>query len=178
MEIAVLAALCVVVAFKGRRGRAKHSNGVLELCAHDRNVPRMVTEPLILFIRILMLFVDYDKPYVFERGEDRRTSADGDIHLTCLNASVFVGPFAVRETAMKDGNAVAEAPPEPCKELRRERDLIPTRCTSACLKPAMMDITSVLPLQSPSSKIPEAFMATFRILCCPGLLGHEHGGCR
>ena len=70
-----------------------------------------------------MLFVDDDQADVLERREHRRARADDDVHVAAADALPLIVPLAVREAAVLDGDAVAEALAEERRDDRRERDL-------------------------------------------------------
>ena len=70
-----------------------------------------------------MLLVHHDEAEVLDRREDRRAGAYDDPRLAFAYAPPLVEALAVRERAVKDGDALAEARGEALDRLRRERDL-------------------------------------------------------
>ena len=69
-----------------------------------------------------MLFIDNNEPEALERGKNGRTGTDSDADFAACNAPPLVKPFPLGQSAVQQGDALAEAGPESTFHLRDQSD--------------------------------------------------------
>ena len=126
-EEGVFAVAGVVVAFERGGGGTENDDGFFELAAHDGAVAGMVARAFLLFVGMLVLFVDDDQAEVIDGSEDGGAGADGDAGAFLADFLPFVVTLAGGEVAVQDGDegfefAGAEAGFETLDGLGREGD--------------------------------------------------------
>src|SRR5207237_480225 len=75
---AIFARCRVVITLQRWRRAAKNNHTLLDLRAHDRDIPRMITRRFLLFVSVFVFFIHNDEPEFFERCEDRAARPDGN----------------------------------------------------------------------------------------------------
>ena len=128
-----------------RRGAAEDRDGLRLLRADQRQIARMVPEPLLLLVRGLVLLVDDEDSQLRDGRPDGSSRSHHDTRATLPDALPLGDPFRVRETRMKHRDVGAEAAPEPAGELRRQRDLRDQRDRAQSPRPRVRDGLQVHP---------------------------------
>ena len=96
----------VLESFQRRRGRPEQHRARFHLPAHHGQIARMVTRPLVLLVRIVMLLVDDDEPWIFQGRENRPTRSDHNARLPAPHPVPFVValPLAQMTVQHRDRN--------------------------------------------------------------------------
>src|SRR5882762_1327979 len=71
-----------MIRFEGWRGGAQQRGCVFHFCAHDGDIPAVVTGSFFLLVTALLLFIDDDETEIFERRENCGTRAEPRAALT------------------------------------------------------------------------------------------------
>src|SRR5579883_976002 len=80
LQKAIPAAPRVGVRLHRRRGRTQHYRTVCKASQRNRQVSRMITDTLLLFVGCIVLFVDHDQSERIDRAENGRTWTN---HYSC-----------------------------------------------------------------------------------------------
>ena len=121
----IFAASSVVRNSRVKAWRCREGRAFLELCPDDRDVARMIARRFLLFVGVLVFFIDDDEAEILERREDCAARADDDAGAAGVELVPFVVPLAFGEMAVKNGDhirVVGEAALEALDGLRSERD--------------------------------------------------------
>ncbi len=110
------------VSSDGRR-RPQHGHGLVLLGAHQRQIAPAVAQPVLLLERRVVLLVDHHHAQLANRGEHRRSRAQGDAHLPGAQPPPGRPPLGRWQPAVQHRHVVAEARPEARRQLRGERNL-------------------------------------------------------
>src|SRR6266581_7648706 len=86
----------VVITLQRWRRAAKNNPTLLDLRAHDRDIPRVITRRFLLLVSVFVFFIDDDEPEVFERCEDRAARPDGNPRPAGMNLVPLVVALALR----------------------------------------------------------------------------------
>src|SRR5512138_2452401 len=88
--------------FEGRCGRAQYDGNLIALRAHDREVARRVTKPLVLLERSIVLFVHDDEPEPLHRTEHRGARADHDARSALAGGTPRLQTLGIVQRRMHD----------------------------------------------------------------------------
>src|SRR5580765_3290779 len=113
----------MVIRLHRRRRRSEDDQRTRLLGANDRDVAAVVTRRFFLLVRRIVLFVDNDQTDTLERREYRRPRADDDVDGAAADALPLIVPFAIGQTAVLDGDAIAKRLTELRGGSRRQGDL-------------------------------------------------------
>jgi hypothetical protein len=114
-------------------GRTEDHHGVGLARAHQRQVARVVTRVLFLFVRSVLLLVHHDEAEPGQRGQHRRARPQDDARLAAAGAAPFVEPLSRAEARVEDGQVRSKTRLEAARQQRCQRDL---RHQVQCLAPA------------------------------------------
>ena len=106
----------------GRGGGPQHQRGAAGVRLPFRHIARYVARSLVLLIRALVLFVDYDQPHVRQRCEQGAAGAHHHAGPAAANKVPLIEALSRAHTRMEHGHHVAEAPAEARHGLRGKRD--------------------------------------------------------
>src|ERR1700734_1764181 len=112
----------VVVSLKRRSCRTEERYSAFEAGAVDGGVASVVARRFFLLVARLLLFVDDYEAEILERRKNRGARADYDACFATTNAPPLAGALDVRQAAMQDGNAGAEAGADETSDPERQRD--------------------------------------------------------
>jgi hypothetical protein len=108
MKIVVLAASGVVKRFERRCCRAKHYDSAFAISAHNANVAPVVIGRLLLAIRGLVLFVNYDQTKILDGREDCGACAYDYARKSALQTTPFIETLARCQRGVKDCDLIAK----------------------------------------------------------------------
>src|SRR5690606_29035233 len=91
--------------------------------APDREIPRGITETLLLLQGCIVLFVNYDEPRPGQWREDRRTRPDDNVGVSADRRRPAAQPLGIREAGVQLDDGYGKSAPESPEELRCQADL-------------------------------------------------------
>ncbi len=120
-QMAEATALRVVQRFQRGRGSTHDQRDAEQLRALGREIPRGISEPILLLERAVVFFVDHDQSKLCERHEDRAARADQYTNVSVATLQPRLCALAFGETGV-----IHRGAPEPMREsferLRSQRD--------------------------------------------------------
>ena len=118
----ILAALGIVAAFQGGRGRTQHHARAGLLRPHHGHIAPVVARRLFLLVAAVVLFVDHDQAQVAHRRENAGPRPHHHRGFAGAYAPPLLGALDIRERAVQNGHPVAESKEELARHGRREGD--------------------------------------------------------
>src|SRR5260370_12267292 len=116
----------MVVSLKRRRRRSQQRNRAFHLRAHDCDVAPVISGSFLLFVTVLVFFIDNDQPEILERRKTRRPRSHNHARLTVPHTPPFSRSLHVAQRRVQYRYALklcpkprAALPPDP----QRQRNL-------------------------------------------------------
>ena len=121
-EVMIAAGLGIITADDVRRRRTEQQQCAVLRAAELGHIARVVARRALGFIRVLLLLVDDEQAKILHGCKNRAARADDDARKTRTDALPLVIALRERQTAVQDGDRVAEIGGKRLNHLRRQRD--------------------------------------------------------
>jgi hypothetical protein len=122
-DAAIAAAQDVDDRLQRRRRSGQHDRDLRQRCAQHRHVARLITDPVLLLVGLVVLLIDDDEPQLRQRQKEGRPRPDDDLGAAVGDRPPRIAPLRRRDVGMPLDRRRAKPPPEPLEPLRPERDL-------------------------------------------------------